>query len=211
MADAGPRGAACACGQVVLDLAGRKVGQTLACPYCSRKYRYAGEDRVEPLAEGDATAGAEKEQGTAAGAADEIAKSPAPDKAGAEAKPEAELIASAPGKPFQPVARPSAARRSKASRIRAPGGLWLVIAFIVVFNSAALIAKSFLFPDTPDGFRMTPWGSKILRQTVWPEMLAVLVGHAVGFVFWLALVYGILKRRQAAPELAEPQEKPDAP
>jgi hypothetical protein len=43
-----PQAAACACGQVLFETAERKAGDELSCPWCERKYRYLGEDRIEP-------------------------------------------------------------------------------------------------------------------------------------------------------------------
>jgi hypothetical protein len=40
--------AACACGQVLFETAERKAGDELSCPWCERKYRYLGDDKIEP-------------------------------------------------------------------------------------------------------------------------------------------------------------------
>src|SRR5581483_9335778 len=39
--------AACACGQVLFDIGDKKPGDALSCPWCERKYRYAGDGKVE--------------------------------------------------------------------------------------------------------------------------------------------------------------------
>src|SRR5687767_13855203 len=43
--------AACSCGQVLFDTGGRKEGDVLTCPWCEKKYRYLGDEKIAPLEE----------------------------------------------------------------------------------------------------------------------------------------------------------------
>jgi len=53
--------APCACGQVVFDLSGHKVGKVLTCPWCRKKHRFVGSSTIVPLTEAEA-AEAEREE-----------------------------------------------------------------------------------------------------------------------------------------------------
>jgi hypothetical protein len=55
------KAAECECGQVMFDVVERKAGDTLSCPWCERRYRYLGDNQIEPLTGKESDAPAKKE------------------------------------------------------------------------------------------------------------------------------------------------------
>ena len=221
--------AACACGQVLFDIGGKKPGDGLICPWCERKYRYAGDGKVELLdgAKGSGEHAKAKAPGDRAkpkasgefGKPDKTDKPGRSEKSSEKEKPKEEesdwekLVADdhtekrekrpepqwlrppqgaqgshgpSGGDPNL-VVRPSV--RKKATKQEIPGGVMVMIVFIVIFNGAAVIALWLLLPKMPDGSRMSPWGTLIDKKSIWPEIVALLAGHFVGFIAWSTYLY----------------------
>jgi hypothetical protein len=66
----------------------------------------------------------------------------------------------------------------------------MMIMFIVGFNALAFIAMFFLMPRDPSGIRLPVWGGEpIPKSAVWPELLALVVGHMLGFLLWSLYVF----------------------
>lgn len=204
--------AACACGQVLFEVADRKVGDMLSCPWCQREYRFLGENRIEPYdpkkkpaveptgAKPDSPgkspdAAAQPKAEGAAGLA--VVRIPAaPQSTGRKATENLSHVSAGlnDSRRAAPAGKPSRPKE-------VPGGLFTMIGFIVVFNAAALIALSFVLPRLPDGTRESFWGSAIPKTAVWPEILALVIGHIAGFIAWSCYVYRLWKLKK----LAKPQ------
>ena len=86
-----------------------------------------------------------------------------------------------------------AARRPKDI----PGGVIAMVAYIVIFNGLAFMAIRFIFPTLPasGGMRDTPWGDALPKSSLLPELIALTVGHVVGFVFWSWYVYTVVRKQ----------------
>jgi hypothetical protein len=104
-------------------------------------------------------------------------------------------------RPHQPVGeggppRAPSLRLKPAKEI--PGGVGVMIGFVIGFNALAFIAMSLLFVTQSDKSRLTPWGQVVPAKAFWPEMVALLVGHVVGFIAWSCYVYNLQQRQKAA-------------
>ena len=199
----------CACGQVVFDVAGRKAGEMLSCPWCSKKYRYLGGNTIVPAAEAE-----EKEEGQDKG----VAEAEAPETGAApgermKAHAARRKQQQAEGQELKP-GQGSDSPKVKAGgrRPEIPGGALRMVAFIVVCNGIALLLLQAFFPPRRDGTRMTPWGWTLPRYKVpWPELVTLAIGHLCSFVAWAGSLYLLHRnqKRKAVEQVARPAEKKD--
>jgi len=199
----------CSCGQVVFDVAGRKAGEILSCPWCERQYRYLGSSMIAPFEE------AEEETGAAQSKDMAEAEDPAGEQAEAGMSLAERMKAhSAKRKRQQAAVQASKAgpsndtpkTRAKGRRPGVPGGLLRMIAFIVVSNAIAFVLLQVYFTPHRDGSRTMPWGGTIPRHSVpWPELVALLAGHLCGFVAWACYVYRLHSGQRARAAEQPPQ------
>ena len=176
--------ASCSCGQVVFDITGRKEGETLSCPWCSKKYRYLGSNTIAPFEEAE-----EKEAGgtSEGGGLAERMKAHSAMRKRQQAAAQASEAGPSDDKPRS---------RAKGRKAEVPGGALRMIAFIVVCNAIALVLLQVFFARQINGSRATPWGWTIPRYKVpWPELVTLAIGHLCSFVAWACSVY-LLHRGQ---------------
>lgn len=219
--------AACACGQVLFDVGEKKPQDILTCPWCNRQYRYLGHGKVEPWDGKSPAADASQKSSdakakdapdakaaeAAAGSAEKSGHTNADDKKSGEKKAEPHpkkydpdkkpLPATARHAPTSDSARPSV-RNKRVRKGEIPGGVGVMVGFIVVFNASAFVLLAVVLPKAADGSRTTPWHSVIPKSAIWPEIAALLVGHLVGFLAWSTYLYYRQQRlnREAAEAAA---------
>ena len=228
--------AACACGQVLFDVGDKKPNDVLTCPWCDRKYRYLGNGKVEPVdAKTSATEPSPNPKAASRDSQKSEKKSKDEPKSEPEKKPDAQakkaedrkagvaavadqlrkvddkrprLAGTARQDPMTVEGRHSV-RKSRKGEI--PGGVGVMVGFIVAFNALAFIALKFLLPAQLDGTRFTPWNTPIPKSAIWPEIVALLVGHFVGFIAWSTYLYFRQQKLAKAGEPAPPTQMPVEP
>jgi len=80
-----------------------------------------------------------------------------------------------------------------------PGSFLAMVVFLVGGNISAFVLLSLLVPSQADGSRLTWWGEVIPKDTIWPLIAVVVVGHAIGFLGWCIFLFIALHVRKAAP------------
>ena len=91
--------------------------------------------------------------------------------------------------------RPRAAKRPDGP----PGGVLPMIGFIVAVNALAFLTLWLTFPkEEVDGLRHAFWDHDLTipGTALWPDLLALLLGHALGFAGWAWFVYHAHKREK---------------
>lgn len=214
--------ALCKCGE---ELPPGKKGEVLHCIYCERNYRALGNGKVElavdknlvSTQEGDAEVFRFDVPSEAEMKGSKSKSSPdAFDDKGStikinlrEKRRMAEKRRSAVTARASGQTIPDSSTRPKAVRPRQgeiPGGIMPMIVFIIIFNALAFVALALLFP-TKEGMTYTPWGSSFSKPRIpWLEMLALVLGHAMGFGAWAVYVHGLHKKQKLARE----KERADA-
>lgn len=201
----------CTCGLVVFDVTNRMIGEALTCPWCGKKYRYAGNSTLTPFEEATASVlpplmvfiEDKKEEGKF-GAGPPVERIQ-PYSTSLKPQPEASPAATGAEGGDKPKKK---AKRKPWPEI--PGGPLCMVCFIVAFNGVILFLLYYFFPRQQDGSRLTPWGGIIPRCRVpWPELLAILAGHFCAFVAWAWHIYRLqLHLKTAAAE--QPAAKKDS-
>jgi hypothetical protein len=213
--------AACTCGQVLFDVGDKKPNDVLTCPWCDRKYSYLGNGKVEAFdpnikpAEAPGKPEPTRKSGRHPEQSDKTSDDKKPDEKKAE-QPHAKkhdgekkpLAATARHAPTGESGRPSVRKRAHKGDI--PGGVGVMVGFIVVFNASAFLLLMVVLPKAVDGTRTTPWHSVIPKSAIWPEIAALLVGHLVGFLAWSTYLYYRQQRltREAAQAALAPPAQP---
>ncbi|HLX61054.1 MAG TPA: hypothetical protein VKX17_07205 [Planctomycetota bacterium] len=106
----------------------------------------------------------------------------------------------APLTPEEAKLAEAAAKNTRTARGQKPPGtavsVWPMIGFIVAFNALAFIALAVLLPKGEDSLRHTLWDSDFTVQgrAVWPDLVALAVGHMLGFCGWAAYIYRVHKK-----------------
>jgi hypothetical protein len=223
MAAKNTESSACKCGQVTFDLSGRKIGDVLTCPWCKKSYHYAGEnhivsapDIVPDEMDGDEPKHSTRKldpldedgEGVATETAEvEVIRATTSDKSAAD--PRRDTIRSHVEKRKQQKKAIVAAKEGEGgtgtSKVRRgarpkelPGGVKLMVTYIVLFNAATMIALWLAFPLQSNGTRLTPWGWVIPAYRVpFPELASLVLGHLLGFLFWAHHVYKLHKQQKA--------------
>jgi len=205
----------CQCGETVFDLSGRAAGSVLTCPFCQRQYTYVRDALIEPFDEEDASSedrAFDHQPGL------DLIEDPPPaaeEKAGGpERRRFSPAFVSGGPPPHDREARKSDALKRKLVRetvrmsprdaapvkrsaLRAllpdanrpiPGGAAVMIVAIVLSVLLSLTALSVLLPSQPNGTRTAPWGV-IPKEAFWPEIVALVLGHVVGFFCWSFYLY----------------------
>lgn len=224
----------CECGQVLFDVANRKPGETLTCPWCSKEYRYLGGAKVErvnapksktPDKEPKPKASAPKDSARKESRRKESAGKPAEDNDAEIAQEGEEEVFTFESADSETVKMKSFAARRKPGSPKpssedsdetpapkkkggglgdAPGGVLPMVGFMAGFSLLAFMALGAIFPETPQHRRQTPWGEILKLKSPWPELIAMIVGQVTGFVAWGFYVYR-LHMRQKAEAAANPE------
>ncbi len=225
--------AACACGQVLFDVGDKKPNDVLTCPWCDRKYRYLGNGKVEPAdaktAASEPSSSSPNPKAASRDSQKSEKKSKDEPKSETEKKPDAQakkaeerkadvaaaadhlrkvddkrprLAGTAKQDPMTTEGRHSV---RKARKGEIPGGVGVMVGFIVAFNALAFIALKFLLPAQLDGSRIPPWNTPIPKSAIWPEIVALLVGHFVGFIAWSTYLYFRQQKAGAGATTPPPQ------
>lgn len=209
--------ALCKCGE---ELPPGKKGEVLHCIHCGRNYRALGKGKVELAVDKNLVS---TQEGDA-----EVFRFDVPDEAEVKAskskssiesfddkgstikidlrekrrqaeKRRSAVTARATGQTIpESSTRPKAMRAKQPGQI--PGGIMPMVIFIVVFNAIAFIGLGVFFP-TKEGITHTPWGSSFAKPNIpWLEMLALVLGHAMGFGAWAIYVHQLHLKQKAARE-----------
>jgi len=193
--------ATCACGQVLFDVADRKAGDTIKCPWCSKEYRFLGGTRIEPLTNSN------KPMIVMEGS-EEVFKFDAPEKS-----PTQKVKALSTRGRRQVSVRQSApatgennsesTAKKKKPMPEAPGGVLPMVGFMGGGFLVAALILAFLFPENSEKVRMAPWGGELGLPSPWPDLIAFTLGQILAFVAWAFYVYRLhLKQKAAALEMA---------
>jgi hypothetical protein len=194
--------AACECGQVLFEVADRKPGELLNCPWCDRQYKFLGEERLELLSKKDGSDKPKKIEHKEPDGKKIERKSAR--KEASEAVREHAPVTTAKEPSSHSQRQRTAVDGNRSKEI--PGGLFPMLGFIVGFNALALIGLAFLLPRQPDGTRQLLSTYVINKKAFWPEILALLAGHSVGFVAWAYYVHRLRLQRRRAMGPAVPME-----
>jgi len=228
----------CECGQVLFDVANRKPGETLTCPWCSKEYRYLGGTKVERIGgsksksrEKDAKAKPPSKESASKISASKVAvrrKESGDEPKNIVLEGEEQVLTNfdketaktkafsarkkAAGKPGEDGE--SAAPRKKGGNFGdAPGGVFPMLGFMAGFSALAFVALGALFPENHQHKRSTPWGEPLSLKSPWPELIAMILGQVFGFFGWCLYVYRLHTRQKAAKAEAaanpEPEKKAD--
>ena len=190
-------GVSCGCGQVLFETDRYKAGETINCPWCERKYRYLGDDKIESLdarpSDNSVNSANSANLAQEATASKGRVRVPQRNTGNRETRREASVSArsaeNVEGRSSGKSAR-AASVSMRGKREGIPGGLTMTIVFIVGFNALAFIALYFFLPRQPDGIRLPMWGGEpIPKGVIWPELAALVVGHVVGFIVWACYAY----------------------
>ena len=195
--------AACSCGQVLFDTGGRKEGDVLTCPWCEKKYRYLGDEKIAPIEEKAEPIEEVSDELEVVEGSEEVIVARIPAKPNTVTKkpkkrdkPDRPLTGT---KPLSPVGDEGAPRapsvRTKQPK-EIPGGVGVMIVFIIAFNAIAFIGMSFVIVTQPDKSRLAIWGQSYSSKAIWPELAALLIGHIVGFIAWSCYVYTLHGKKQ---------------
>jgi hypothetical protein len=194
--------AACSCGQVLFETSGRKSGDVLTCPWCQKKYRYLGDNKIESFEEEIAEVSGELEvvEGSEEvliahipAALDMVEK-----KSRRQKRPQS--VSTRSNSSQRKTLDENSAPKTPSARAKKPkdipGGTFLMVCFVAVFNGLAFITSSYIFVTQTDGARLAPWGQVIHKKAIWPEIAALVLGHVVGFIAWTCYIYFFLEKRK---------------
>jgi hypothetical protein len=197
--------AACECGQVLFDIVDRKAGDTLTCPWCNRDYLYLGDGKVEKKG---APGSGDKIKKPESKESEESEKSEKKKEEKLYEKPLETRLSSELREPkkeggtnkLPPVEPPipKVSRRLKQRKEDVPGGFPIMIGFIIGFNGMAFIGLAII--------RATSLGHLFPENKTWPLIVALVVGHIVGFVAWSTFVYYREKAKEVG-DSAQPADK----
>ena len=200
--------AECDCGQVVFELTRRNPGDILACPWCTKRYQlmpggklsvYSGPDPVS-------SPSPEPETQTKAAVLTGSDKKVLP--------PAIKPVQESAGTSNSKVASATKPKRTKKMNMDdAPGGVMAMVGFIVGSTAVALLALAYVLPRRPDGGRDTFWGGSIGSKAIWPECMALVLGHVLGFIVYAIFLNHMLKKKSELPASikstkAVPERKP---
>lgn len=206
----------CKCGE---ELPPGKKGEVLHCIHCERNYRALGNGKVELAVDKNLVSTQEGDaevfrfdvpsEAETKGSKSKTSPDSFDDKGSTikinlrEKRRQAEKRRSAVTARASGQTIPESSSRPKAVRPRRneiPGGIMPMVIFIVIFNAVAFIGLAVLFP-TKEGITHTPWGSSFAKPRIpWLEMLALVVGHAMGFSAWAVYVHRLHTKQKAARE-----------
>ncbi|HYF49533.1 MAG TPA: hypothetical protein VEJ63_09015 [Planctomycetota bacterium] len=222
-------GATCECGQVLFEIAGRKDGDKLTCPWCQRQYRYLGGEKIELIGTADEmeARAAEEKKKKAEKKEEREHKAEKPEKkekrsepkkearevkevkkerqekeppkhSGRETRREEKVSARQPG---------DKEKKKKGKMAEIPGGTPMMIVFIIAFVVLAFVALALVMPTGPNKMRYPIWGGEpVSGSATWPLIVAMVIGHIVGFIAWSIYVYQLQKVQQLERKTAELDE-----
>jgi hypothetical protein len=179
--------AACECGQVLFDIVDRKAGDTLTCPWCNRDYLYLGDGKVEKKG---APGSGDKIKAEIKDSEKKEEKKERDKKEEQKTYLEVKHLAEREVRKTEnqtnklsPVdsLSPRTSRRIKPRKEDVPGGFPIMIGFIIGFNGMAFIGLAII--------RSTALGRFFPENKTWPLIVALVVGHIVGFIAWSTFVY----------------------
>jgi len=187
--------ATCACGQVLFDVADRKTGDIIKCPWCSEEYRFLGGQKIEPLGGKPLIV----MEGTEEVFKFDAEKSPTSKVKALSTRGRKQATAR-----LSPLDKPVENPKKKHKGIsEPPGGVIPMVGFMSGGFVIAALVLGFVFPENHDKIRSAPWGGPLGLKSPWPDLIAFTLGQIFAFAAWACFLYYLhLKQKALAEELA---------